>query len=82
MRCAVNVSAPGKTSLALNSADGISLWIDGKPQKAQSVTPLDLPTGHHNIDFWIDLTSRKAETLRVEIVPVADSTAHLDWAGG
>jgi putative heme-binding domain-containing protein len=80
LRSRVNVTAGGKCGLLLNSDQGVRLWLDGHSLSAASIGSLDLAAGTHTLDFAIDLSSRKASTLRCELLDVAGSGAHVQWS--
>jgi len=66
-RCEVEVTTPGKAVLALNSAEGLSFWIDGRKSVGIGAEiPLDLAAGTHTLTFGVD-RSRRRDGLRCEL---------------
>ncbi len=91
LRCVLDVQSPGKVALAINDSHGLQFWIDGKPMKPTRLTTccfdhtasthtLDLSTGRHTIDFWIDIPARSIPSLRCELIQSPASTAQAQWA--
>jgi putative heme-binding domain-containing protein len=78
----INVTAAGTVRLVLNSPKGISIWVDGKPAKAEQEITLDLPTGTHALLFRIDLSDRGNEGLRVEVADAPGSSGHAQPMNG
>ena len=79
----LNVTAPGKIKLAINSPVGLYLYVDETGtdlQHANDITP-QLTAGPHTITFRVDLGQR-TEGLRVEITDAPRSTAHAQPVGG
>jgi hypothetical protein len=64
MRSQLEVTSPGKAKLSFNSANALSIWIDGKRVLPASGSPhqviLDLPRGLHTIAVGVDLARRHA----------------------
>jgi putative heme-binding domain-containing protein len=80
-RCQLDVSTGGKIALGLNSAAGLSLWVDGKPTEVGEQTTIDLATGVHSLVFAVDLSVRKTP-LRCELLDVAGSPAQAQIVNG
>jgi putative heme-binding domain-containing protein len=81
VRCQLDASNAGKAKLRLNSAKGLSLWINGAPVAVKEETIVDLGAGLQTLTFAIDLQERK-EPLRVELEDVAQSSARVRIVGG
>jgi putative heme-binding domain-containing protein len=81
VRCAIDVTAGGPITIAINGADGLELWVDGVPVRPHDRVSLDLTTGRHTLDFWIDLPRRRTDSLRCELVGIGASGARAQWAG-
>jgi hypothetical protein len=82
VRGEINVTAPGKIRVVLNSAKGLTAWIDDRPAPARQEMSLDLPRGVHAITFRLDANARGGEGLRVEIADAPGSPAHAQPVGG
>jgi putative heme-binding domain-containing protein len=80
-RCQIEVTTPGKVKLTIDSAAGLSLWVDGMPAEAKEETVLDLEIGSHTLTFSMDLNRRKAG-LRCDVEEVAGSAARVRIIGG
>ena len=61
----INVLVAGEVRLQLNSADGLSLWVDGERIKDVS-GPIRLPKGRRTMTFGFEPEQRKSG-LRVEL---------------
>jgi putative heme-binding domain-containing protein len=81
VRCQLDVTTPGKAKLRFNSAQDLTLWLDGNPVDAKEDVVLDLTTGLHTLTVAIDRDKRK-EALRVELEDVAGSPARVRIMGG
>ncbi len=55
LRCALDVTTAGKIAIALNSSENVHIWIDGAPTPPADRVTLDLSTGKHTLDFWVDI---------------------------
>ena len=82
VRGEINVTAPGEIRLVVNSASGISAWVDDHPITVQQDLTLDLARGTHVLTFRIDRQSRGEEGLRVEVADAPGSSAHAQPVGG
>jgi putative heme-binding domain-containing protein len=83
LRCQFEVTTPGKAKMALNSATGLRLWVDGDPITADKEVVLDLKTGLHTLTLAVDREKRREqEALRVEVVDVSGSPAQVRLIGG
>jgi putative heme-binding domain-containing protein len=80
-RFQVEVTTPGKVKLLVNSAAGLSLWVDGTPGEAKEETVLDLKTGVHTLTFGMDL-KRRHSGLRCDVEEPAGSAARVRIMGG
>jgi putative heme-binding domain-containing protein len=81
VRFQLDVSTAGKVKLLVNSAAGLTAWLDGVPAEATETMVLDLKTGPHTLTLAIYLTKRK-EGLRVELDDVSGSPARVRIVGG
>jgi putative heme-binding domain-containing protein len=80
LRGNIDVTAAGPITLALNSADRVELWVDGKATPAADKVTLDLPVGQHTLDFWVDVKDQKTQSLRASLDVVAGSNGRAQWA--
>jgi putative heme-binding domain-containing protein len=81
VRCDLDVSTPGKIQLRLNSADGLSLWMDGTRLKSDREIELDLPSGRHRLTLAVDPSQRKTD-IRVELGDIPGSPIQVQLLGG
>ena len=81
VRCWLDVTTAGKVALALNSPEGLEIWVDGKSVEPAERLSLDLGTGLHVVTFALNL-SRRREGIRCELEDVAGSAARAQWVGG
>ena len=80
-RFEVDVSSPGQAKLLLNSADGLTAWLDANPIKLEKETLLELPQGRHRITFAVELSQRE-EPFRAELADVPGSNAKVQLVSG
>jgi hypothetical protein len=81
VRFQLEVTTPGKVGLKLNSASGLSAWLNGSAAPIQEANELDLTAGMHSITLSIDWSKRK-DGLRIELDDVAGSPARARIVGG
>jgi len=82
VRCAVEVSTPGRIHLVVDDPRGLTLWVDGRPTPmAGATTVLDLPSGLHRLTFAVDHALHPS-TLWVELADVPGSPAQFQLVGG
>jgi putative heme-binding domain-containing protein len=75
-RAQIDVSTPGRVKLALNSAKGLTVWVDGiavEPGETLALN-LDLAAGVHTMTLAINLGQRK-DNLRITLEDVPGSPA-------
>lgn len=75
----VNVLVAGSARLQINSADGLALWVDGKPI-GDLAAPISLDKGRHSFTFRLDPV-RRQRGLRVELEAI-DKSVRLQPEGG
>jgi putative heme-binding domain-containing protein len=81
LRAQLELSTPGKVTLALDDAAGVQAWVDGKPQSlAKNELTLDLPPGLHNVTLAVDREAR--QSVQLSLVDSKDSTAKVQLVGG
>lgn len=81
VRAQLDVTAPGKVKVKLNSAEGISMLVGANPVETKDETIIDLPAGSQVLIFSIDTTKRK-EPVRCELEDVEGSSARVSVVGG
>ena len=75
------MSTPGKARLRLNSAGGVTAWLDGKPVEVKEAMELDLPAGTRTLALALD-AGKRTEGLRLEVEDVPGSPARVRPVGG
>jgi putative heme-binding domain-containing protein len=80
-RCQLEATTPGPVKLRLNSADGLTVWLDQAPVDAREEMVLDLPAGKHALTFAVDL-GRRHDGLRCELDDVPGSPARAQLVSG
>ncbi len=75
----VNVLVAGEVQLKLNAAEGLSLWVDGKPASDLSA-PIMLHKGRRTLTFKLD-RARREPGLRVELVAIDGKGKFLPEGG-
>jgi putative heme-binding domain-containing protein len=80
VRFQVEVSTGGKFKL-LNSAAGLTAWVDGVPVEVRPEMVLDLKPGLHTVTMAIDLAKRR-ESLRCTLEDYPGSPARGRVVGG
>lgn len=80
-RCQLEVTTPGKVKLVFNSADGLSLWLDGTPLEAGKEVVVNLASGTHTLTVGLEREKRR-DGLRVELLDLPGSAAQVRIVGG
>jgi putative heme-binding domain-containing protein len=80
-RCQLEATTPGKVKLRLNSAEGLTVWLDQAPVDVKAEMVLDLTAGKHTLTFAVDL-GRRHDGLRCELDDVPGSPARAQVVGG
>jgi putative heme-binding domain-containing protein len=80
-RAQLEVTTPGKVKLLLNSADGLTLWLDGSPLETRKEMVVGLESGLHTLTVGIE-HDRRREPLRLEVADMAGSAAQVRVVGG
>jgi putative heme-binding domain-containing protein len=81
VRCQLNASRGGRVKLLLNSAQGLTCWLDGVPVEAKEEIVVELAAGLHTLTFAVQLNQRQAG-LRCELEDVPGSMARVTILGG
>ena len=78
LRSQLEVTSPGTVKLTFNSADALSIWIDGRRVQPVSGSPrqlvLDLTRGLHTIAIAVDL-ARRHDGIRCVLEDIPGSSA-------
>ncbi len=74
VRCQLEVVTPGKFTLQLGDAQGITLWQNGARIPAAPTITMDLTRGVHTFVFRRDLSARKEPALSWELLNAPGST--------
>jgi putative heme-binding domain-containing protein len=80
-RTEIEVTQPGDAQLAIDSTDGLQLWIGEQPVELQPAIPVNLPAGRHRLTLAVDRSVRTAP-LRIELRLPDGSTAATRFVGG
>jgi putative heme-binding domain-containing protein len=80
--CQLDVAIGGLVNLKLNSAEGLTLWLDGAPIEATDRISAQFSRGTHTLDVRIEHRKRRAPGLSCEIVEGPTSTAQARFVGG
>jgi putative heme-binding domain-containing protein len=81
LRTAIDATSGGPVRLKLNSAAGLSMWLDGEPLEARAESVLDLAPGAHTLTLAVDRDAR-SDALRLELLDVAGSPTQAQFVGG
>jgi hypothetical protein len=81
VRCQLDASAAGPVAVRLNAAQGITLWLDGKPVPARERLELNVAAGRHTLTFALE-PGKGARDLRCEVDEVSGSPARVNPVGG
>lgn len=77
----VEVTQSGSIGVRLDSAEGITMWVDKHlAQDAEAI--VELPTGRHPITLRIDTRERESGTVKLELFRPAGSTAEFTVVDG
>jgi hypothetical protein len=81
VRCQFDVTTAGSFVVRLNSAKGLTLWVDQNPIEAKESLELNLPAGLHTLTFVVDRNARR-DGLRCELDDKPGSPARVRVVGG
>ncbi len=76
LRFSLDVGTAGEVELALNSIDGVTIWLDGVQIESAVSTSLDLNAGRHRITMMVSQVER-TNPVQVQVNDVADSKAQI-----
>lgn len=78
----VRCTKPGEVDIHLNSAEGISLWLDDRELGSTSPVTVPLETGEHALVLRIDTTQRSSDAVVIELKRPAGSQAEFSVIDG
>jgi len=80
LRAVIEVTQPGQLELTLENADGMLLWLNGKPTPINKAKALvDLTAGSHRIVLGVQQAMRESKSLRVTAKAAPQSTLQFQW---
>ena len=80
LRAELEVTQPGQLQLAFENADGILLWVNGKPTPInQAQAFVDLTGGSHRIVIAVQQATRKSKSLRINAKAAPKSALQFQW---
>ncbi|WP_152050990.1 c-type cytochrome [Tautonia marina] len=82
LRGEVGVIRPGFVTFSIDSAEGLSLWLDGQPIAAAESVSAELAPGRHDLVIRVDTEERAAEGIMVEVTRSPGSRADFTVVGG
>lgn len=77
----LDVVEAGPVEVALDSTDGVLVWVDGNEHPDLS-TPLELTPGRHSIILRVETAKRASPLLKLEVRKPADSAAQFNVVDG
>lgn len=78
----VNVSAPGKVIVQIDSTEKFQSWYDTDAKDAQSSYEVLLEPGVHTLTFRVEVSGRSDPSLRVELKAPQGGSANFEMVGG
>ena len=80
LRSNIVVTQPGKITIKIKNADGILMWINGKPTPLNSgIATINLSNGTHRVVIGVQQSIRKTEDIRINAVPDLESPVQFQW---
>lgn len=76
IRFSVDVGTAGEVELALNSVEGVTVWLDGVQLETAEKTKLNLKTGRHRVTLMVSQVKRSSP-VQVRVNDVAGSKAQV-----
>jgi putative heme-binding domain-containing protein len=80
-RCQFEASARGDVRLSVNSAEGLTGWLDGVPVNVASGRVWTVQPGPHTLTLAVDL-HRRRRGLRCELADAPGSAGHVQVVSG
>lgn len=81
LRTQLEATTPGRIELRFADAQGLSLWLDGKPTPLSTPLILELSSGIHTLTLAVDHAARKP-FVRLELLDGPQVTGKADWVSG
>ncbi|HJT75823.1 MAG TPA: sorbosone dehydrogenase, partial [Gemmataceae bacterium] len=81
VRCNLDATTGGKVQLRLNTAEGLTAWLDREPVAVKEAMTVDLSPGRHTLTFAVNRDVRRTP-LRCELDDVPGSPARAQVVGG
>jgi putative heme-binding domain-containing protein len=81
VRCQLDVTAGGTVRLRLNSAKGLSIWLDQEPLDSRDVLEVRVQPGLRTLTFVVDRKERRQE-LRCELEDLPGGSPPARVVGG
>jgi putative heme-binding domain-containing protein len=79
----INVTVGGAIRLAVDSPQGVRLWVDDRPAAPDSeAVTSDLAVGTHSITIRVDAHARASRDIKLEVKKPAGSRAEFTVIGG
>ncbi|MDA0807724.1 MAG: HEAT repeat domain-containing protein [Planctomycetota bacterium] len=76
LRFSLDVGTAGEVELAVNSVDGLTVWLDGVQLEAAARTTLNLKAGRHRITMMVSQVER-TDPVKIQVNDVAGSKAQV-----
>lgn len=81
VRCKVSVTTAGKVGFKFENAEGLQVWVDGKPTPVDQLKSVQLGSGIHTITLAVNRDQRKSP-IYLELVDVKGSGAKAQMVVG
>lgn len=73
----VEVLDGGPFQIVLDSAEGVTTWVQAEPFEGVAAISRDLPPGKYKILYRVDLAKRSGKSLKVSLKPLPGSPARF-----
>jgi putative heme-binding domain-containing protein len=77
LRGDVNCSAGGPADIHLDSAEGVTLWLDDQELQPAADVPVRMERGTHAIVLRVDCARRSSDVLKLELSKPADAATQF-----
>jgi putative heme-binding domain-containing protein len=81
LRTQLEVTTGGNVPMRFADAQGIAVWLDGKPTPVESLASISLQPGVHTLTLAVDLSTRQTP-VRLEIVDGEAGAGKAEWVTG
>ena len=78
----VDVTSSGRVGFQIESADGVSAWVDGQAIGSESEFVTELERGTHAVVFRVDTSKRSSNDLKLELFQPNGSSAQFAVVDG